>query len=360
MSTSTSDKNTRGAGKRFLAAFFAVVLCGLLLSSAIVAAVDPFFIYHDPIPSFPYVVDNQLSQNIGMAEHFTYDSVITGSSMTMNFNTGDLTELMGLSPLKLTMNGAYPRDISRILDATFRGKNDLKAAFIAIDPSTWTADEDETKYPYPEYLYDRNPLDDVKYLWNMDVLLHYCIRPMAEREPTDLRTVYSTDWEDDMYYTLDWILDHYDEPEPADEETPEDAYAAGTLRNLDVNLLTRVREHPETEFFFFFPPYSVLYWHNAEVEGHLDATLAQERLIAQTLLAEPNVRIFMFQDLPDIVTAVDGGYMDEIHFRPWVNRYMCECFADGTCEVTDVTDMDRRLANTRGIIENFDFERILK
>ena len=39
---------------------------------------------------------------------------------------------------------------------------------------------------------------------------------------------------------------------------------------------------------------------------------------------------------------------------------MCECFADGACEVADVNDMDARLANTRRIIENFDFEEILK
>ena len=359
MSTSASENKRHGRGRTFLTGFALTALCGLFLVSVIVIAVDPFFIYHDPLPSFPYVVDNQLSQNIGMAKHFEYDSVITGSSMTMNFNTGDLTELMGLKPLKLTMNGAYPRDIKRILDASFEGGNDIKAAFIAIDPATWTADDTETKYPYPEYLYDKDPFNDVKYLWNMDVLLHYCIRPMAEREPTDLRTVYSTDWEDDMYYTLDWILDHYEEPEPAASETPEDAYDKGTLHNLEVNLLESMREHTDTQFCFFFPPYSVLYWHNASIEGHLSATLAQERLIAKTLLDEPNARVFIFQDLDDIVTDIDGGYMDEIHFRPGVNRFMCECFADGSCEVMNMSEMDEHLAHTREIIENFDFDAIL-
>ena len=46
-----------------------------------------FFHYHRPLAGFPYLVDNQLSQNPGMAAHMDYDSVILGSSMTVNFNT---------------------------------------------------------------------------------------------------------------------------------------------------------------------------------------------------------------------------------------------------------------------------------
>ena len=71
-------KNRAGSFLLFSGIFAAA---GLLLAAAIVAVTDPFFRYHDPLPGFPYVIDNQLSQNIGMAERFPYDAVITGSSM---------------------------------------------------------------------------------------------------------------------------------------------------------------------------------------------------------------------------------------------------------------------------------------
>ena len=67
--------------------FITFVLTAFVLMIALVVYVDPFFHYHKPLKNFNYVVDNQLTQNPGMAEHLEYDSVILGSSMTVNFET---------------------------------------------------------------------------------------------------------------------------------------------------------------------------------------------------------------------------------------------------------------------------------
>ncbi len=352
----------RSPGKRFLAVFFALTTLGLVLVSLIVIIIDPFFRYHDPLKGFPYVIDNQLSQNIGLAEHFACDAVITGSSMTMNFDTDEFTGSMGLHPLKLTMNGALPHDIARILRASYAGKNGggLRAVFIAIDPETWTAERGAVKYPYPEYLYDRNPVNDVKYLWNLEVLLDYCLRPIAEREPTDLSMIYATTWEDELYYTLEWILEHYTEPAPAETRTPADAYLADTQRNLDEELLPFIDAHPETTFYFFYPPYSLLFWHDVVRQDHLDATIAQSLLIGEALLGRENVRVFQFQDVEEIVSDIDGGYMDEIHFRPSVNSYMVNCFASGEREISDSDAMRDVFRHLRGLITDFEAEEVPK
>ena len=355
-----TDKRSHPA-KVFLACFFLLSALGLLAVSLIIARIDPFFRYHAPLADFPYVVDNQLSQNIGMAERFGYDAVITGSSMTMNFDTDDFTELLPAHPhpLKLTTNGALPHDIDRILDAAFRSGNEIRTVFIALDPSTWTAPSGAVKYPWPEYLYDRNPFNDVKYLWNMEVLLEYCLRPLAEHEATDLSTVYATDWEDDLYYTLDWILDHYEEPAAVAVETPKDAYLPETKRNLEQELLPHIDAHPETEFCFFFAPYSVLYWHGVLQENHLEATLSQEALLTETLLSRRNVRVFWFQGLEEVITDMDGGYMDEIHFRPAINRMMVRFFADGTCEIRSREELEVRFDALRRLLEGYDFDALL-
>lgn len=353
--TNDMKKNRAGSFLLFSGIFAAA---GLLLAAAIVAAADPFFRYHDPLPGFPYVIDNQLSQNIGMAERFSYDGVITGSSMTMNFDTQDFTELFADHPqvLKLTMNGALPGDIGRMLEAVYGGRSaaegEIREIFIAIDPAAWTAEEGSVKYPYPEYLYDRNPFNDVKYLLNMEVLLEYCVKPAAEREGTPLNRVYMTEWEDDLYYTLDWILSHYDEPAAAPEQTPADAYLADTVRNMETYILPYVRAHPETEWYFFFPPYSLFYWHDAVRGDHLEATLAQEAAITELLLKEENVRVFQYQDREEIITDLDGGYMDEVHFRPEVNAYMAADMAADGERIRDAADMERHLTHLRTIIES--------
>ena len=72
--------------KRWLLLFGSILLAGFLAIAAIVIYVDPFFQYHKPLAYFPYKVDNQLSQNPGMARRLDYDSVLLGSSMTASFD----------------------------------------------------------------------------------------------------------------------------------------------------------------------------------------------------------------------------------------------------------------------------------
>ena len=81
---------------RLLALLLALVLAGLCAMAALVAYVDPFFHYHAPLADFPYIVDNQLSQNPGMARNMTYNACIIGSSMTVNFDTDDFKDIAGL------------------------------------------------------------------------------------------------------------------------------------------------------------------------------------------------------------------------------------------------------------------------
>ena len=93
-----------------------LLLAGIM---GVVLYVDPFFQYHAPLENFPYLVDNQLSQNPGMAKHMKYDSVILGSSMTVNFNTNWFQDLLGLNTIKLNYSGAYPKDQSNIMELIF-------------------------------------------------------------------------------------------------------------------------------------------------------------------------------------------------------------------------------------------------
>lgn len=117
-----------------------VTICILfVLVAALVIYVDPFFQYHAPLEDFPYLVDNQLSQNPGMAKHMEYDSVILGSSMTVNFNTDWFEELMGLDTIKLNYSGAYPKDQANIMDIIFDSGHQVDAVFLGVDVMTYQA-----------------------------------------------------------------------------------------------------------------------------------------------------------------------------------------------------------------------------
>lgn len=345
---------------RYLLAVVAAAFAVMVLCMIAVIVVDPFFHYHRPLAGFPYIVDNDLSQNPGMAARFDYDGLITGSSMTMNFHPDDFAELFGLKMIKLPYGGAYPADIGTMLDIAYDSRKDgdvppLRMAVIAVDPPTLTADTDEHKFAVPEYLYDDNPVNDVFYVLNREVLWQYVLRPAVQRKATDMNTVYDLHFSQEDY-DRDKVLAGY-EPAVREERIAADALIPRTDANLEANYLAYVREHPETEFIFFYPPYSILYWNDEIRRNKLDATLTQIEYVSGKLLDCPNARVFYFQDLEDFVTDLDN-YADYTHYLPAFNRYMTECFLDGTYELKDSGDIDSCLAHMREIVENYDFSSL--
>ncbi len=342
--------------KKWVISTISVILILFALAGALVVFVDPFFQYHAPLENFPYLVDNQLSQNPGMAKHMEYDSVILGSSMTVNFNTHWFEELLGVSALKLNYSGAYPKDQANIMDIIFDSGHDVRAVFLGIDVTTYTGGVEETKYPIPAYLYDDNYLNDVQYLWNKDVVLNYILRPLADPDKTDLATVYQSWWTDE-YYNIQWVMHNYVPAEPVAEEAAPEAYIENTDRNLRTNLCPYIEQNADTTFYIFFPPYSILYWNDVIQENHLEATMAEYAHIAETLLSYDNVRIFYFPNQEEIVTDLNN-YADYTHYHRDINRYMTECFADGACEITSVEAMTQALRETRDMIDRFDFETL--
>lgn len=378
-----SGEKGKNPFKRGIVLTLSLALAACALVAALVVYVDPFFHYHSPLKGFPYLIDNQLSQNPGMAAHMEYDSVILGSSMTVNFQTSWFKELMGLNTIKLSYSGAFPKDQDNIMKIIFDGnsyagdtpendyrdghkaekrvKKPVKKVFLGVDVITYTGGVDETKYPIPEYLYDDNYFNDIKYLLNKDVVLNYILRPMADPDPTDLSSVYASWWTEE-YYSEQWVLHNYVSPEQVAEETAPDAYLASVEKNLAVNICPYIENNPETEFVVFFPPYSILFWNDVLRENHLEATLAEYRYIADRLNAYENVKLYFFPDREEIICDLNH-YADYSHYHPRYNRYMTECFASGECLVAKEGEEGKKieeyLLHMRKIVEEFDFAELL-
>ena len=343
--------------RKWLLLFFAALTAALLSVTALVVLVDPFFQYHAPLPGYPYKVDNQLSQNPGMARKLDYDSVLLGSSMTASFDTDWFTEILGLNTVKLSYNGALPKDESNILEIIFDAKQDtVKTVFMALDQNTLSADVDATKYPVPEYLYDKNPFNNIRYVLNKDVLLNYILKPLVDpTERTDWSQLYKP-WWTDQYYTKANVLMYYEPAPEAQEQMPEDLFLSGAAANLDINICPYIEAHPETEFVFFYPPYSILYWNDITRQKQLEAEIAELEYVTERLLSYENVRMFCFQDQEEIVCDLNN-YADYTHYHADVCRYIVECFADGACELTQ--DNYRQVfAGLSQLASEYDYEAI--
>ena len=321
--------------KRWLTGFLGIFLAGLAGCMALVIWVDPFFQYHKPLAWFPYLVDNQVNQNPGLAKHMDYDGILIGSSMTASFNTDWFEELMGIKTQKLSYNGSYPKDLSNIMQLVFDAKGDqVKAVYMAVDQSTFSADSEETKFPVTDYLYDDNVFNDVPYLLNKDVLLDYILRPLADRkDASDWAELYKPWWTDE-YYNKANVLMYY---EAAEEKREEEALAADYFKdaveeNLQKNIFPYIEAHPETEFYIFYPPYSILFWNDVTREKELEAVIGRLEYMTERLLNYENVHVFNFLGKEDIICNLNN-YADYMHYHKNVCRYITECFATGENEL---------------------------
>ena len=302
-------------------------------------------------------MDNQLSQNPGMARHLDYDSVLLGSSMTASFDTDWFGEVLDLNTVKLSYNGALPKDEANIMDIIFDAKQDtVKTVFMALDQNTLSAGTEEVKFPIPEYLYDQNPFNNIQYVFNKDVLLNYILKPLVDpTERTDWTQLYKP-WWTDQYYTKANVLMYYTPAEETDEEMPEDLFLSGAEANLDQNICSYIEAHPETEFVFFYPPYSILYWNDVTRQKQLDAEIAELKYVTERLLSYDNVRMFCFQNQRDIVCDLNN-YADYTHYHADVCRFIVECFASGECELT-MENYEEVFDDLADLASTYDYEAI--
>lgn len=343
--------------KKWLLAFGITALLGLLGVAGLTIYVDPFFQYHKPLPWFPYLVDHQVNMNPGLAKNMDYDSVLLGSSMTVNFDTDRFVEEMGLTTQKLSYNGAYPKDQSNIMEIVFEEKGDaVTDVFLGIDEMNYSADVKQTKFPIPEYLYDKNYLNDVQYIFNKDVFLNYILRAYVDqKDKTEWNKIYPMWWQDEHYQKA-IVLMYYEPAEESDTYVEPDTYISAVEANLSQNIIPYIEAHPDTTFHIFYPPYSILYWYDAIRQQELDAVIEKYRYMTNRLLEYDNVKVYFFQNQEEIICNLNN-YADYTHYHGSICNYMVQCFANGQRLVTEDA-LEEELSVLRDLTENYDYEAI--
>lgn len=310
--------------------FILILLCLLILEAAVVVVIDPFFHYHKPLADFPYIIDNQQSQNPGIARFFDYDSVLLGSSMVSNFDTSKFKDSGRVQ--KISYNAATAKDISNSLEMVFEAKEHIEKVYICVDILNWIGDAEITGYVLPEYLYDKNPFNDVEYLFNLDVLTKYCIKPIfTPEDKTDIDRVYHLEFVEELY-NAEFAMSHY-EPGEVTDDTSEDKYIANLQANLEKNIIPYIETNQQTEFIFFFPPYSIVHWYDLAQTFNLNATLKSMEYLYETLSEYANVSIYDFSLLEGFEDM--NNYVDTKHFHERLCDKIVEEFDEDSFGLVD-------------------------
>ncbi|MCR5657679.1 MAG: hypothetical protein K6G06_09480 [Butyrivibrio sp.] len=358
------------AKKWFFTSLILTVL-SLLLIGGVVFFVDPFFHYRAPNEKFFYKLYDERSQNDGITRNFDYDAIITGTSMAENFNATQFDRGMDVTTIKVPYSGATYKEIDDNLERAFDSGHNIKYVLRPLDYSLLVRDKDELRLDmgeYPVWLTNDNVLDDVKYLLNKDVISRYALPALAGFFMG--RDGGHTSFDEYCYtgtnakYGKEYVLmgqGKYKRPkkvhEPAKEELE---MLAG---NIEQNVVSLARQHPETTFIYFFPPYSMAYFGDLMEEADLDKMLYYKAYAIDKMLECDNIHIYSFTMHTDI-TADISRYRDQAHYDPNVNMTIMDLIMDG--EKSGVSEdritsenIDSYLEAEKELLKNFDYNSLL-
>lgn len=329
--------------KKFFISSIAYSIGTLILIAVIIAVIDPFVHYHSPLFGLAVTETDERGQQIGVARNCEYDTAIIGSSMSENFEASWFNDgVLGNKTVKLCMQGAHFDDFDRLLREAL-SHDTTKRIIFPIDNYIIVNNPEDYPTTIPEYLDNRTITDDAYYVWNKSVALYYT--PIFIWN--NIRNGFSSDkayvWAD-RYDFNEYVARATYAPlrllVPKPEENY-DTYYRNAYMFID-GITPYIEAHPDVEFVFFAPPYSVLYWDDCLLNGRLTAEICALNEVYGTLLSHSNVRLFYFQDEWNITSNLNN-YKDYSHYSQDINYYIYECIRDGKKEVFPDTYFDELL-----------------
>ena len=315
-----------------------LLVTALLLAGAMVtldALVDPFQQYRKPgwyEPRFYRPLQRHIDP--GLAKHYDYDTVITGSSMMENYRNSEAGTILHGKVINLAMGAATAselRELLRTVLATGKAKHiifDLNFNAFSGSPTAQVVTE-----PLPLYLYDDQRWNDIHYLLQSQTLAKSVEIALGLQ-----RGRYSTDadapwyWADEYTFSKETVLRGLDLANINRDFRQPPRTLDGMRASFETNLTPLFRAHPEVRFSLLYPPYSALAWADFRQREQLEVSLAFKRVVFDAVGNLPNVALYDFQGRLDWVTDL-GNYKDIYHFSPRISRDLLAAIAAGSDRV---------------------------
>lgn len=313
---------------RYLRTLLLTTLVSVLVAYAWILLVDPYdnVWFSPPLEREP-ISKNQRFSYPALARNPRFDSLILGTSSIRLLSPRELDPLLEASFANLAMDAATPFEQSQILALFVRHHPQIRYALHSVD-DFWCNPSSEisrfTHRPFPQWMYDENPWNDLLYLFNSATLeqtWRQFRNLLGLRTPVHGWDGYTVFVPPESEYDLQKVQHKIygaEQPhlKPAAEppqEIPRRKRAGWTFPNLEL-LGKMLRSLPaDTTKVLIFPPYHQLHLPApgslaAAQHGECKARVA--RLAAQT----PNTTLidFMFRSP---MTLEDENFWDPEHHR---------------------------------------------
>ena len=344
----------------FIKKTIAYTAAALLISALAVIIIDPCMHYHAPIGSLEAAETDERLSTLGSAQHEYYETALIGSSMSENFKESWFEDgVFGDSCVKLCMAGSFFTNYDPLLKAVC-SHPEVKNVCFCMDNYLLISDPTDTELhntTIPEYLSNDDLIDDAYYIWNKSILFDHIPKFLTGNITGRTDDAYT--WQDIYVFTKDGAKTVYGAQRLAEIE-PESG--AGTFfPNVDAlmaALAPYIESRPDITFYFYTPPYSILYWDDCIRRGQLAAQINAMGYAYEKLLSYDNVRVFFFMDDYELITDLEH-YRDYSHYDQSVNHYMYECMRDGKRELRS-EDIFDTLTALQSYAAEYDYEAIFR
>ena len=328
--------------KWFLGTMLGCIVClGLIVAAMVV--VDPYFHYHGKIPGISYRLYNERYINSGIADNFEYNAIITGSSMNQNFKISTVDKMWGTKTVKMPFSGGGFEEIGQNLDRAFASGNEIEVVLWGLDYNGFYRDREYRAYEeYPDYLYDKNLFNDVNYVLNKELIFEGLatdlLMTVQGQESTTFDEYASWDagrgWD-----SISLTYTRSKEIAPMGDGILSEKEEFLVRDNMGVNIVELTQRYPDTQFVFFYAPYSALYWESIYRDGTLLRQIECEKITTEMLLECENVKLFNFHNKTDITGNLEL-YRDKEHYVYEVNDMILQWIDQGEGLVTKENYMD--------------------
>ncbi|WP_223067291.1 copper amine oxidase N-terminal domain-containing protein [Paenibacillus caui] len=330
-------KYKRATYRKFVVQFFGMIIVFALLVGSYVYLIDPLQFYHKASFYTPKFSWEERYQNPGLARNYKYDTIIIGSSMTENFLPSEVGAKLGGSVLKLSIAGSTAKEQNLTANVAFR-TGQVKQVLWGLDYFAFRGNHVSDQGDFPYYLYDTNIFNDYKYIFNESNIenAYYAIKDSKKRAANHTSLERLNNWDRSVKYGSErviknWEAARYNESAYGDNEDPLES----VKQSFDDNVLSLVKDHPETTFYFYYPPYSILrqqVWYTTNPQRYANQ-LEMKRYMFEKLSSFSNVSIHEFQTEVDITYNLDQ-YKDLSHHSGAINSVIVDEISKGNHQVT--------------------------
>lgn len=338
---------------RFLKRLFTVSLALFAFAAGLVFLFDPFYHFHAPFFGLRPVLTEKEYQVDGTLKNFAYDALLLGSSHSDNFDLAQADALFGKTFVKGARAGGNLFDLCAYAETAF-AERDLSLVLFNADAAALYNPERESfaDTGFPLYLSDANPFNDIRYLLNKDVLLRRIPYAIAQSASPSFDAARSYSWHTGKTFSKETTLANYPR-HPRIEEAADPAEGREAFERNCERVIALVAAHPETEFVFFFPPVSMLYWDSVHRAGMLEQILRAEEDFLSRLLAHDNVSAYYFCTDEALITDLDR-YMDFTHYDEKANDDMLKEMADpaSVFRLQSPEDVPLHMQRMRALLES--------